>query len=254
MTSSPGAAPPPSGPEPLSSGPEPALSGPRVCALVPAFNEAARIGSTVLALRARAEIHTVVVADDGSGDSTADLARAAGADMVLSLVNGGKGAALTAAYQAAQGMGDIFLLLDGDLGASASECVKLLPSLRNREADMTIGLLPPDPDFARSGRRGGRGLVVRLARWGIARRTGQHFEQPLSGQRAVRREVLETLGGVFAPGFGVEVALTVGALQAGFHVREVPTHFRHHVTGGDWRSLRHRARQLWDVARVVLRP
>ncbi len=232
----------------------PSPPGPRVCALVPAYNEAARIASTLLALRARREIHAIVVADDGSGDDTARLARASGADLVLSLPNGGKGAALTAAYQAAREMGDIFLLLDADLGASASECVKLLPLLRSSEADMTIGLLPADPDFARTGQRGGLGLVVRLARWGIARRTGQIFEQPLSGQRAVRRDVLERLGGRFAPGFGVEVALTVGALQAGCRVREVPTQFRHHVTGGDWRSLRHRARQLWDVARVVLRP
>lgn len=228
--------------------------GPRVCALLPAYNEAMRITSTLLALRARREIHWVVVADDGSQDDTASLARAGGADLVLSLPNGGKGAALSAAYQAAREMGDIFLLLDADLGASASEAVKLLPLLWNHEADMTIGLLPADPDFARTGQRGGLGLVVRLARWGIARRTGHVFEQPLSGQRAVRREVLEQLGGTFAPGFGVEVALTVGALRQGFRVREVPTQFRHHVTGGDWRSLRHRARQLWDVARVVLRP
>lgn len=232
----------------------PLSPGLRVCALVPAFNEAARIGATILALRSRREVHTIVVADDGSGDDTAMLARAAGADLVVPLANGGKGAALSAAYQAARGLGDIFLLLDADLGASASECVKLLPLVRSREADMTIGLLPPDPDFARSGQRGGAGLVVRLARWGIARRTGRTFAQPLSGQRAVRREVLERQGGIFARGFGVEVALTLGALGDGFDVREVPTHFRHHVTGGDWRSVRHRARQLWDVARVVLRP
>ena len=56
---------------------------------------------------------------------------------------------------------------------------------------MTIGLLPPDPAFAATGRRGGMGLVVRLARWGIARRTGRTFAQPLSGQRAVRRAVLD---------------------------------------------------------------
>ena len=48
--------------------------------------------------------------------------------------------------------------------------------------------------------------------------------------------------------------LVVGEPFCGCRVREVPTQFRHHVTGGDWRSLRHRARQLWDVARVVLRP
>jgi len=229
---------------------------PRACALVPAYNEAARITSTIGALRARREIGYIIVCDDGSADGTADAARAAGADLVLTQANAGKGAALTAAYRAAcaaRADADLFLLLDADLGASAAEAVKLLPPLVDNAADMTIALLLPDPDFAQSGQRGGLGLVVRLARWGIRRRTGQVFAQPLSGQRAVRRAVLDTMGGQFAPGFGVEVALTLAALRAGYRIVEVPTFFRHHVTGGDWRSLRHRARQLADVARVVLR-
>ena len=225
---------------------------PRVCALLPAYNEAARIGVTVDALRSRREVGRIVVVDDGSTDGTARRAREAGADQVITQSNGGKGAALTTAYRAARDSAEIFLLLDADLGASATECVKLLPQLWHNQADMVIGMLPPDPAFAASGRRGGRGLVVRLARWGIQRRSGQAFQQPLSGQRAVRREVLDAVGGTFAPGFGVEVGLTVAALAAGFRVQEVETQFRHHVTGSDWSGLRHRARQLTDVARVVL--
>ena len=224
----------------------------RVCVLIPAYNEAERIGLTIAALRARPEVGKIVVMDDGSSDGTAAVARSAGAGPVLSGQNGGKGAALTAAFKTARGWGDIFLLLDADLGASAGEAVKLLPPILAGDADMTIGLLPPDPAFAATGQSGGRGFVVRLARQGIERRTQQTFQQPLSGQRAVRRSVLDALGGTFAPGFGVEVDLTVRALQAGFRVVEVETEFRHHVTGGDWPGLRHRARQFRDVARIVL--
>ncbi len=231
-----------------------ALNGlPRVCALIPAFNEAERIALTVAALKSRPEITAIVVMDDGSTDGTAAEARAAGATQVLSGKNGGKGAAVSAAYAAARGRGDVFLLLDADLGSSAGEAVKLLPLLLSDNADMTIGMLPPDPQFAASGQAGGLGFVVRLARWGIKRRTRQTMAQPLSGQRAVRRAVLDALGGRLAPGFGVELDLTVRALQAGFRVREVETEFRHKVTGGDWPGLRHRARQFRDVAQAVLR-
>ncbi len=226
---------------------------PRVCALIPAYNEADRIAVTVAALKARPEITDIVVMDDGSSDSTAELARAAGASQVLVGKNGGKGAALSAAYAAARERAEIFLLLDADLGSSAGEAVKLLPPIFAGEADMTVGLLPPDPAFAASGQSGGRGFVVRLARWGIQRRTKRVFAQPLSGQRAVRRSVLDALGGKLASGFGVEVDLTIRTLQKGFRVREVPTEFRHKVTGGDWHSVQHRARQLRDVAQVVLR-
>ena len=231
---------------------KPASSKPaRVCALLPAYNEAARIAVTVAALRARPEIAEIIVSDDGSTDGTAEIARRAGAAHVLVGQNGGKGAALAAAYRYARDRADIFLLLDGDLGASAGEALKLLGPLLSGEADMTVGLLPPDPAFAATGQSGGRGFVVRLARWGIGRRTGQTFAQPLSGQRAVRREVLEALGGTFAAGFGVEVDLTVRALRAGFRVVEVATQFQHKVTGGDWASVRHRTRQFRDVLRVV---
>jgi glucosyl-3-phosphoglycerate synthase len=223
----------------------------RVCVLIPACNEADRIAVTIASLKARPEITDIVVMDDGSADGTADLARAAGAALVLTGQNGGKGAALSTAYAAARERAEIFLLLDADLGASAGEAVKLLPPIFDDRADMTIGMLPPDPEFAATGQSGGRGMVVRLARWGIERRSQRVFQQPLSGQRAVRRSVLEALGGTFAPGFGVEVDLTVRALQHGFRVLEVPTDFRHKVTGGDWASLQHRARQFRDVARIV---
>ena len=225
----------------------------RVCVLIPAYNEADRIALTIAALQARPEIGKIVVSDDGSTDATVETARAAGAALVLTGQNAGKGAALTAAYKAAREWGDIFLLLDADLGASAGEAVKLLPPLFRDEADMAIGLLPPDPAFAASGESGGQGFVVRLAQQGIERRTHQTFSQPLSGQRAVRRFVLDALGGTFAPGFGVEVDLTIRALQAGFRVAEVETEFRHKVTGSDWASLTHRARQFRDVARIVFK-
>ncbi len=227
------------------------MESPRVCALIPAYNEAERIAVTVAALRLRPEITDLVVMDDGSSDGTAELAKNAGATLVLTGRNGGKGAALGAVYAAARERAEVFLLLDADLGSSAGEAVKLLPPIFANEADMTIGMLPPDPAFAATGQLGGRGFVVRLARQAIERRTRQTFQQPLSGQRAVRRSVLDALGGQFAPGFGVEVDLTIRALQAGFRVVEVETEFRHHVTGGDWPSLKHRARQLRDVARIV---
>ena len=233
-------------------------TAPRICALVPAFNEEDRIASTLLSIASRREITRIYVIDDGSTDETQARVQVTGTAALVTQAGGnvGKGGALTAAYAVLSKHAppfDIFLLLDADLGASASECVKLLPPLLSGDADMTVGTLPPDPDFADTGERGGFGLATGLARWAIRRRTGQTFAQPLSGQRAVRREVLDALGGTFAAGFGVEVALTRGALEKGFRVTEVPTEFRHNVTGGDWKSVWHRARQLLDVARAVLR-
>jgi len=224
--------------------------GLRVCALIPAYNEADRIGRTIQALKSRRQIDRIIVVDDGSSDATSDRARAAGAE-VITKKNGGKGSALTAAYAAARRDADVYLLLDADLGASATESIKLLHPIDSGVASMTIGMLPPDPAFAESGQSGGMGFVVNLARKGIERHTGRQFNQPLSGQRAILASVLEQLGGSFAVGFGVEVDLTIRALNAGFEVVEVPTEFRHAVTASDWNGLMHRGRQWLDVSRTL---
>lgn len=94
------------------------------------------------------------------------------------------------------------------------------------------------------------GLVVGLARRGIEVITGQTMRAPLSGQRALRRIIWNNARGM-APGFGTEVALTIDAMVCGFRVLEVPVDMDHRVTGRDWPSMRHRARQFVDVARAL---
>ena len=194
-----------------------------------------------------------MVVDDGSTDLTSQAAKDAGASEVVILAkNGGKGAALTAGYHAFRDRADVFLLLDADLGRTATESVKLLEAMEQQSADMVIGMLPPDRSLDSSGSGGGgMGVVVRVAQWGLQRKTGMLWQQPLSGQRAVRKAVLESLNGTFARGFGVEVALTIGAVNAGYKVVEIETAFRHRVTENNWLDFRHRGRQLLDVAKVI---
>jgi glycosyltransferase involved in cell wall biosynthesis len=221
---------------------------PTISALIPALNEADRIQSTICALRAASAdrpLREILVVDDGSTDNTAALAEAAGADAVIRQPNGGKGAALNLAFESSSG--EILLLLDADLGDSAGQALALLEPLLADEADMAIATFPVVP-----GRGGGMGFVVRLARWGIRRLTGRTLAAPLSGQRAVRRQVLERLNG-FAPGWGIEIDLTVRALWAGYRVTEVPLQMTHRVTGRAPADVLHRVRQFLDAARTLAR-
>jgi glucosyl-3-phosphoglycerate synthase len=224
-----------------------------ICALIPAYNESDRIAATIAALASRQQIDSIVVIDDGSTDNTAEVARQSGASQVISLgKNSGKGAALAAGYRAVQDKFDIFLFLDADLGRTATESIKLLSALEDNGADMSIGMLPPDVSLDSSGSSGGgMGIVVRLAKWGLKRKTGTDWAQPLSGQRAVKKAVIESISGRFADGFGVEVSLTLAATRAGFKVVEVPTAFRHRVTENDWTDFLHRGKQLIDVAKAI---
>ena len=216
----------------------------RVTAIIPAYNEADRIMATVEAARALPGVHQVIVVDDGSTDGTAGNARQAGAVVTAHRRNRGKAAAMETGADAATG--DMLLFLDADLGATASEAAVLVSPVLAGEADMTIATFPVHP-----GRGGGSGMVVRLSRWGICRLTKRTLLAPLSGQRCITQAAFSAARPL-ARGFGVETALTIDVLRAGFRVAEVPTQMDHRVTGRDWRARRHRLRQLHDVARALL--
>ena len=225
--------------------------------MIPAKDEAKRIAATVQAVRRIPQVDLVVVVDDGSRDGTAELARSAGAEVVRHARNRGKAAALSsgAAYVARQesveshGEGTdaaapprLLLFVDGDLEDSAASLSVLVEPVLRGHADMTIATLPPQRTPG-----GGRGLVVRLARQGIAELTGFEAAQPLSGMRCLTRQAFESASPL-ARGWGVEVGLTVDVLLARLRVEEVPCDLHHRVTGADWRGQLHRARQYRDVA------
>jgi len=213
-----------------------------VSVIIPAYNEAGRIGETVRAARAIAEVEEVLVVDDASGDRTAEDAAAAGARVVRQDRNRGKGAALARGIEEARG--EILVLLDADLGPSAAEARKLLLPILAGEADLTVARFP------RARRKGGFGLVKGLARRGIRYFTGLEMESPISGQRALRRSAAPLILPL-APGFGAEVAMTIDAVRAGLRVLEVPTSMTHRETGRDLRGFLHRGRQFADIARTL---
>lgn len=215
-----------------------------VTAIIPAYNEEARIAVTILALRTVSGLDQIIVVDDGSTDSTAAAAESAGADVLVLERNLGKGGAMNAGARAAAG--DVLLFLDADLGGTAAEAGKLLEPVLNGDADMTIAQFHSGTE-----KGGGFGLAVGLARIGIRFFTGRKMRSPLSGQRALRKEVWEKVGGI-APGFGAEVALTIDTVKCGFRVVEVAVEMTHRVTRRDWNGIRHRARQFADIAKSLI--
>lgn len=220
--------------------------------MVPAKDEAERVGATVRAALSIEGVDLVVVVDDGSTDRTQHLAREAGATVVRHSRNRGKaaamqtGAAAVAARERADGTGPRALLfVDADLAGTATNTAPLAVPVLAGEVDMTIATLP-----AQSAPGGGRGLVVDLARRGIEQAVGFTAAQPLSGMRCLTREAYEAVLPL-AAGWGVETALTIDVLRAGLRVQEVPCDLQHRVSGRDLRGQLHRAAQYRDVARAL---
>lgn len=217
-----------------------------VAILIPAHNEAERVAETVRCAIELSAVTQVVVVDDASTDATAELAERAGATVVRLPSNVGKGAAMESGVAYVE-TADIVVLLDADLGETASQADVLIAPILAGQADMTVATFP------RPANKAGFGLVKGLARWGIAR-MGHGFlaEAPLSGQRGLTRECLAAVR-PFASGYGVEVALTVRALRCGMRVVEVPTEMAHAATGRDVSGFVHRGRQFVHVAQALAR-
>ncbi|HEX7280059.1 MAG TPA: glycosyltransferase [Solirubrobacterales bacterium] len=215
--------------------------------IVAARNEADQVGETVRALRAAFPGARVWVADDASGDGTAEVAMTAGAEVVSRGRPHGKGANVSAAADAAlsvEAPPGLVLLCDGDLGASAGRLAPLVEAVRRGECDLAVAAFS-----RRVG--GGFGLALGFAHWAIRSLCGAETEAPISGQRAMRVEVLRAAL-PFARGYGMEIGMTVDAVRAGFRLGEVELDLEHRATGRDPRGFLHRARQLRDFARVYL--
>jgi len=218
---------------------------PGLAIVVAARNEADLIAATVAALRETFPAATVWVADDASEDGTAETAMAAGAKVVSRGRPHGKGANVTAAAEAALGERlepTVVLLCDGDLGATAAGLAPLVAAVEAKECDLAVAAFS-----RRVG--GGVGLAVGFAGWAVRRLCGLRTEAPISGQRALRAEVLRAVL-PFARGYGMEIGMSVDAVRAGFSLREYELDLAHRATGRNLSGFLHRGRQLADFVRA----
>ncbi|ATW24070.1 glycosyltransferase family 2 protein [Candidatus Formimonas warabiya] len=214
-----------------------------ISVIIPAYNAGKKIHETVQAIKNTRLIDEIFVVDDGSKDDTADQAASAGAKILRHHKNLGKGSALNTA--AGQVQGDVIVLLDADLGESAQKFTRLLSPIFANEADVTLAKFPPPPV------PGGFGLVKKLAAAGTWRLTGRKISCPLSGQRAMTKQVFTSIL-PFARGYGVEVAANVDILKNGWRLKEVEIEMVHDFSRRDFAGFMHRGRQFYDIFRTLV--
>jgi len=205
--------------------------------IIPAYNEAARLGKTVRAvvdyLRQDSPESEVIVVDDGSTDDTAEIARRAFAEagnlrtsVISYKSNLGKGRAVRLGLLAARG--DVTLFSDADLSTPITEAPKVVEPIVSGQYDVTFGSRALDRALIgvhQSWRReqGGRifNLVVRLA-------TGMPFWDTQCGFKAFRMSVCRPLvEAATIDRFGFDVELLYLAFRAGLRLKEIPVRWDH---------------------------
>ena len=215
----------------VSHGHPPATDPPlpmRVSALIPARNEALCIAAVVqglLALRTDdgdALVYEVVVADNGSIDGTAQVAREAGAH-VVDVPLPGYGQACWAAVRASRG--DVLLFVDGDGAADALDAPALLDAIA-AGAQLVIGVrTAPDAGAMTTTQRLGNRLACVLMRllWRMP-------VADLGPYRAMRRDAFDALE-MQDRGFGWTVEMQLRAHKLGLCVVQRPVHWRARAAG-----------------------
>jgi glycosyltransferase involved in cell wall biosynthesis len=205
-----------------------------VSVIIPAYNEGKNITNVLSVIHDMTELTDILVVNDGSTDNTSSIAHSFGVRVIELAENMGKGHAMYTGLQNTNSSAVLFL--DADLlGLKQNHVLELINPICDGSADMTLGI------FA-----SGRG-VTDLA---------QRLTPFLTGQRAVKRNILEELSrDEWISGYGIEVVLTRYAREKGFRVLEIPldnvTHTMKEEKMGLAKGVKARLKMYWEIAKEV---
>jgi glycosyltransferase involved in cell wall biosynthesis len=205
-----------------------------VAAIVPALNEEKTVGEIVRTLKASGLISEVIVVDDGSVDRTSEVAEAAGGHVVRLEKNVGKGGALLAGARATNA--DLLFFCDADfIGLTTAHAERLIAPVLEGRLVMCAGLRDRGPFITR--------LIAHLPL--------------LSGERALRRRVIEAVPPRFLEGFRVEMALNYACRVRGWKYGSIPTlgvrQVRKMQKIGFWRGLVAYGKMVCEIADALVR-
>jgi glycosyltransferase involved in cell wall biosynthesis len=193
-------------------------------ALIPAYNEAAVIESVVAATLK--QISNVIVVDDGSTDATADLAGAAGAEVIRLPRNRGKAGAVMAGFAAALARGyTAVVMLDADGQHLPGEIPGVLAPVLAGDADLVVGsrFLDVRSEIPRY-----RVLGQKTLNLFTALGAGVSLTDTQSGFRALGPAAMARLDFV-SDGYSLESDMIAHFAACGLRIREVPISCRYDV-------------------------
>jgi len=203
-------------------------------AAIPCFNTQPFITGVVA--KAKEHVDQVIVIDDGSGDGTAEAARAAGALVTTHDTNRGYGKAIRSCFEAAKtNDADILVILDGDNQHNPDEIPLLLKPLLKGEADLVIGsrFLTDEVTMPRY-RKFGISVITLLFNLGSETKVSD----AQSGFRAYDKKVFQSLS-LAETGMSVSIETLVKAKRSGFRIKEVPIHCHYPSSRLSIKAIKH---------------
>jgi glycosyltransferase involved in cell wall biosynthesis len=216
---------------------------------IPCYNEEVAIGSLVL--RASQYADEVVVIDDGSTDKTMEVARLAGAHVLVHDANLGKGAALRDLFQYAMHSDvDFVVLIDGDGQHNPDDIPKLIKPLLLDEADVVngsrylTGAAGETPRY----RRFGQVVLDRVTHWGLSEDLDVTDTQ--SGFRAFSMKSVPFFK-FSSDELAIDSEMLMDAAKARLRIKEVGIDVRYDVGRSSKNPVSHGVQVLVGVMRNI---
>ena len=202
--------------------------------IIPALNEEAVIGATLASIPPGL-FEKIIVADNGSADSTVAIAEAAGATVTIEPERGYGATCLRALEQVSHGSQPI-VFMQADSSEDPNEALELLRPLYEGRADLTVGsrtLGSAEPGALLAHQRFGNRLLIELI-WVLFR----HRFTDLGPFRAIRADVLRSLN-MRDRNYGWTLEMQVKAVRQGLRILEIPVSYRVRAAGenkvsGNW--------------------
>jgi glycosyltransferase involved in cell wall biosynthesis len=230
------------------------VGNPALSVVIPAYNEADRLATTLHALQAATAGQSVevVVVDDGSADTTAEVAAATvdpGADRVVRLErNSGKGAAVRAGVLASTG--DAVLYMDADLATDLRALPAFLEALDH--VDVAVGSRTLPDAVVRDGTRD-RAVMAWVFNRIVRVTTGIRVRDTQCGFKALRGPVARRLFALArCDRFAFDVEILLLARRLDLSVVELPVVWTA-VEGSSVRRVADSAQAALDVVRIAAR-
>jgi len=202
----------------------------RTIAIIPAFNEEEALPGVLAELRQAVPDIDVVVISDGSRDRTAEVARAAGVNVVELPYNLGIGGALQTGFRfALRGGWARAVQVDADGQHDPGQIARLLEAL-DAGADLVIGTrFAAQRGAYRVGRTRERAMgAMRVA---VRMLSGRRFTDTSSGFRAFDADVIAFFADTYPSEYMDSVEALLLALREGFSVVETPVTMRERQAG-----------------------
>ncbi|MGC9317121.1 MAG: glycosyltransferase family 2 protein [Armatimonadota bacterium] len=217
--------------------------------VMPAYNEAENIASTIARARLAAPDLDIVVVDDGSTDNTLRVALEAGATVLPLPVNLGYGGALQVGFMYAEANDyDEVVQLDAD-GQHEPACIPdLLNALRSGELDLVIGSRFLDGGDYRPSRA--RALGMAVMRWLTRVTTGKNITDPTSGFQAVNRTAISLYASDVYPSDYPDADVLIMIHRAGLRVGEIPVRMYDREAGQSMHSGL--LKPIWYMFKMLL--